>query len=355
MPAMTETLEPHLTAEPIPDDERELRGIELAERAFPPERRKPIAAFLEIPPDDPALLPYLAWCASLKLSPTSGHVWLIPRKIKAHDGQPEKTIWKPAIGRDGLLHKARLTKGSAGGYRGMQFGVVAEHDVFEVEYVGQLESDPVVVHKFASKPTEFAKDVSPDRYRGRTIGAWAKAYIDGEPPCFYFASIREHGKQQQAWDYDLSTRTRKRLFLDGDGKTTFEPTGRPKMEWSGAWEYTSAMVLKAAQSYVLRIGLGVTGVVPVDELSDPRAYSSGTDESEPHGIVVPEAPAEIDFGDDPILAERLRDALDEANRLQPGTYLPQKVRLLLAASSPSEVLKGVEAWIETRAPTGDAA
>jgi hypothetical protein len=47
---------------------------------------------------------------------------------------------------------------------------------------------------------------------------------------------------------------------------------RPMQEWDGAWDYTSTMILKSAQSYVLRIALGVTGFVPVDELRDVEEW-----------------------------------------------------------------------------------
>ena len=326
-----------------------MRGLEIAERLFPPERRAAVAQFHGIPVDDPALMPYLSWCAALKLSPTSGHVWLIPKTVKPKDGAPKRTIYKPAIGRDGLLQRARMTKGLPGGYRGMQSAVLCEHDTFEVEYGGDIDTDPRVVHKYAPKPTEFAEGESPGRWRGKIIGAWAKAYVDGEPPTFYYADLKEHGQLQQVWDYDKGSRERKRVWLDDAGKPTFAETGRPKQEWSGAWEYTSAMALKSAQSYVLRIALGVTGVEAVDEMHGPR-------QPESNGIEVstsPELP-EPDWGDDEELAESLKLAFDRANQVQPGAYLPQKINLLLAGADSEELRRHLLADVLMHAEGAEA-
>lgn len=338
----------------IPEDERAFRGLELAELHFPIERRQQIAAFLEIPAEDPAMLPYLAWCAGNRLSPISGHVWLIPKKIKGRDGNPDRTIYKPAIGRDGLLHKARETKGKAGGYKGMQFGVVCEHDTFEVEYTGDMASDPQVLHRFASKPTQFPAGVAPDRYRGRVIGAWAKCLVDGEPPTFYYANLREHGRLRQVWDYNPAERTRKPLYFDEQGRNTFAEFARegqrhkPVMEWEGAWDYTSTMVLKAAQSYVLRIALGLTGVVPVDELRDAKAWSendAGADGA-PSAFADETLIAEFDFEKVPeSVRERLREAVQAANDAEPYSWAPAKCEMVFTGRREEE-LEELAAQIE---------
>lgn len=329
----------------VPESERNLRGLELAERHFPEVRRAQIASFLEVPADSPALIPYLAFCASLNLSPVAGHVWLIPKKIKASDGQQARTIYKPAIGRDGLLHKARETKGKPGGYKGMTFDVVCEGDTFEVERTIDPDQPPKVLHRYASKPTVFAAGVSPDRYRGRIIGAWACCYVDGEPPTFYYASLREHGKLRQVWQWNPSAREKKPLYLDANGKPTFaEFDGdsikhRPFQEWEGAWSYTSSMVLKAAQSYVLRIALGITGVVPVDELRDPRAWSEG--DTPEHAVEVDEPTVEaFDFAgvtDDEELRVELEEAVAQANELEPWSWAPAKCEMVLSGRSDDEL------------------
>lgn len=341
----------------IPADERELRGLELAEKHFPMERRQQVAQFLDVPADSPALLPYLAWCASLNLSPIAGHVWLIPKKVKGRDGDDDRMTYRPAIGRDGLLHKARETKGKPGGYKGMQFSVVCEHDTFEVEYRGDIETDPVVLHRFATKPTEFAPDVAPDRYRGRVIGAWAKCFIDGEPPTFFYANLREHGRLRQVWDYNPNARSRKPIYLDANGKRTWEEfdadgmKNRPYQEWEGAWDYVSTMILKAAQSYVLRIGLGVTGVIPIDELRQPAGQDVGGAES--GGVFAEDVAGEVDLSfiaqDD--LRERLSRAIETANEQEPFSWGPAKCEMVLRGRSDSElysILEGIEAENDLR-------
>lgn len=334
----------------IPAEERQLRGLELAERHFPPERREQIAAFLELPAEHPALLPYLAWCAGMNLSPIAGHVWLIPKKIKAKDGEPERTIYKPAIGRDGLLHKARETKGQAGGYRGMKFGVVCERDTFEVEEDGTFDG-PRVLHRYASKPTEFdPAGEQPDRWRGRVIGAWAKCFVDGEPPTFYYANLREHGRRKQVWAWDDASHKRLPVWRMPDGQigtSQYAPSAsaKPVEEWDGAWDYTSTMVLKAAQSYVLRIGLGVTGVVPVDELRDQRGWSEGdAGGGEAFSAVAHEAPG-FDVGavsSDGELVERLQRAIEAANVQDEFAWPPAKCEMVLSGRSDGELAAIVE-------------
>lgn len=327
----------------IPEDERNLRGLELAERHFPPERRAQVAAFLDVPPEAPAMLPFLAFCASLNLSPIAGHAWLIPLKIRAKDGEPERTMYKVAIGRDGLLHKARETKGLPGGYRGMSFDVVCAGDTFEVERSIDPGMPPKVLHRYASKPTVFADGVSPDRYRGRIIGAWACCYVDGEPPTFYFANLREHGRLDQVWAYNPEARKRRPLYFDEQGQQTFSEFGpgsvprRPVQEWSGAWDYTSTMVLKAAQSYVLRIALGVTGVVPVDELRDVDAWKRG-DEGPDTGVVREVGEFAWDSIGDDEARERLRHAVEVANEQAPFSWAPAKCEMAFGGRSRDELL-----------------
>jgi hypothetical protein len=115
-------------------------------------------------------------------------------------------------GRDGLLHRARRDAGhlrAVGAFKwAASSNVVCEHDTFEVEDDGSLDV-PQVLHRFASKPTEFAPNgESPDRYRGRVIGAWAKAFEarPSLPSTFYFANLREHGRLRHVWEYNESAR-----------------------------------------------------------------------------------------------------------------------------------------------------
>lgn len=341
----------------IPEDERDVRGLELAERHFPPDRRAQVANYLEVPVQDPALMPYLALCAALNLSPISGHVWLIPQLVKAQDGGEPRTVYKPAIGRDGLLHKARQTKHAPGGYRGIRFGVVCAGDTFEVEdSLDDVMAPPKMLHRFASKPTVFPEGEDPARYRGPVIGAWALCLVDGEPPTFYYANMGEHAQVRQTWDWnpsggDRGMGAREPLYVLPDGTTTFDARAahaKPVMVWQRAWDYTSPLILKAAQSYVLRIALGVTGVVPVDELRDVKAWQRGQDVGGPQGVEVTIEHDAFDVStivpeDAPDgLGDALQAAVDQANRLEPFSWGPAKCEMVLTGRSAAELAVVVE-------------
>jgi hypothetical protein len=160
-------------------------------------------------------------------------VWLIPVKNRIKDpatgrwGEGPKKF-RPAVGRDGLLKIAR----NSPDFLGIKHDVVHHGDTFIVEHdTSSLEAAPKVTHRYADT---FAE-------RGPIVGAWACCYLKHRAPIFYFAPIAEHGR------------------------TRIKDTG---VEWDGAWSHTSAMAIKSAVSYVLRLGLGVTGIVPVDEVND---------------------------------------------------------------------------------------
>ena len=77
--------------------------------------------------------------------------------------------------------------------------------------------------------------------------------MKGRPYTYYFADITEHGRTKKT----------------DDG-----------VKWDGAWEYTSTMIIKSAVSYALRIAMGITGVVPYDELSPEDRKQYGRDTAE---------------------------------------------------------------------------
>src|SRR6202012_5271691 len=82
------------------------------------------------------------------------------------------------------------------------------------------------------------------QWRGPGLGSWAKVFFtDGRPPMFYWAPLHEHVKT-----------------------TTQQDGGEPML--AGAWTYLSAMSAKSGQSHALRLAFRITGVVPVDELTD---------------------------------------------------------------------------------------
>lgn len=352
----------------VPVEERGLRGLQLAEEMFTPAQREQVAAMLTVPTDSPALMPYLALCVAEGFSPWANHVWLIPKKIKvrAQDGEEvEETKHLPAVGRDGLLHKARQSPL----FEDLDFGVVCEHDTFEA-WRDPEAREWKVLHRQASKPTEFAEGEAPDRWRGRVIGAWALLYLKGKRPTYYFANLREHGRLKQTWAYNPEAHKRKPLWRGPKGVTFDEfsqidgkvERNAPVQEWEGAWDYLSTMILKSAQSYVCRIGLGVTGFVPVDELRNVEEWQAGdvgpssaalgsvTIESADVSKIVPDAPEELRM--------QLQRAIDAANDQEPFSWAPAKCEMVLTGRSEDElraILEGIERENELRAQRADRA
>lgn len=201
------------------------------ERAFPPERREQLSRFLNIQANDPAFVPFLAISAAYQLNPMLGEIWLIPKQERENvNGQWVTTgvKYSPMIGRDGLLSRARRDPS----YLGHKFGVVCENDEFIVE---ENPDDD-----FLAKPRVFHRFSGSRARRGRVMGAWCYVGMRNRPYTFYYADVTEHGR--------MKTRNGER-------------------SWDGAWSYTSAMIAKSAISYAHRLALGITGVIPIDELS----------------------------------------------------------------------------------------
>lgn len=319
-----------------PEDQA-VHGFELAERVFTEARREAVAQFLNVEATDPVLVPYLVACATYGLSPIMGEIWLIPVKVKVRDGDASRNAdrYRPAVGRDGFLSIARRDKR----FGGLKGAVVCEHDSFEVDYDGS-EDEPKVLHRFASKPTIFEEGADPGRYRGRVLGAWAKCYVKGQPPQFYFASLREHGQLEQSFEWGSKRGEKLLHFLDAEGKRTFENTGKPLMKWAGAWEYVSAMILKAAQSYVLRIALGITGLAPADEMRLNDASAAAQLDEQPQGGRAMIGAGDFDWSTIEApeeLRERLRTAVDAANELAPMSWAPAKIEMVLTGRSVEEL------------------
>lgn len=267
---------------PQPVAESPIRAIE---RAWPEEDREKVAQFLTVAADDPALIPFLAMSAELGLNPFTGEIWLI--ETKARDGSGGK-LKRPAVGRDGLLKHARRDP-AYGGYHAQ---VVCAGDEFEVAYTGAAD-DPQVHHRQAK-----AAGVADQNWRGAILGAWCKVLIKGRAPTFYYAPLKEHGRVG---------------------------TGSGGKYWQGAWDHTSAMILKAAVSYCHRLATGVSGVVPADELKagiEAAAVEAAAPEDGEALL------AGLDLPDD--LAAELAEALDRANALSPFSWGPAKVRMRLA-------------------------
>jgi hypothetical protein len=280
-------------------------ALELAEEQFPMARREQVAAFLNIQAENPALLPYLGICAKYGLDPTMGQIWLIEKKIKVRDGDSgnkvDRYVLAPTVGRDGLLAVAQRQPE----FEGMLSGVVCERDSFEVEYTGSRE-DPKVIHRYASKPTVFDDDEDARLYRGRILGAWAKVYVRGRFPTYFYADLKEYGQ----------------TGTGSDGSKY----------WRGAWAFTQAMILKAAQSMALRVAIGVTGIEPADELAGATAEMAQDAHDPEEGIE--EFLRELEIPEQ--LKTDLGLAFQEANELEPFSWSIAKVKMRLEGRSEGE-------------------
>lgn len=297
-----------------------------AREVYDEEERQAIAKFLNVGAEDTALVPFLAIAAQLGLSPIHGEIWLIKGRRK--EGSQYVDFYRPAIGRDGLLKHARANPR----FKGIRFGVVCANDTFEVEDDGW---ETKVLHRMASLSPATAGDHE-SRWRGKVLGAWAKLFFnDGSPPLYYFAPAHEHVKVEDKVK---------------DGETI--------KQFAGAWSYTSTMIVKSAVSYVLRLGFGVTGVVPFDELrvDDPQmmggaAGEADTFDSEAPALDEDPNPKNAEFIGELELPDELRDsltiALEQVNELAPFSWTPAKVRMRLG--SDCDEAKGREVLAEVEA------
>ena len=298
------------------DDDGAAYGLELAEEIFTPERREAISKFLSIDAENPAFLPFLAISARYGLDPMTGEIWLIPQQ----GGK-----YRPAAGRDGYLKIARRNPQ----YKGMRCDVVHARDSFKVRTSFDAETGEASLSVFHEYPDladvtrEFGAEegFSPARYRGPVIGAWAIAYFEGREPFYYYASIEEHGKTKES------------------------SSGRKS--WQGSWSYTSAMILKAAQSYVLRIASGTSGIVPVDETVGEGAVVDGGAERTPEAIVEAELPEWVpeDY------AERLAEAIDRSRNVDANLWNEAKLSLYFGGLKEVEDVDALIARIDEETST----
>lgn len=250
------------------------------------EPRRRIAALKGVPENEPGLDAYLLVCITHDLDPALGGLDLLPKRTPGVDGAEAATEgYEPYAGRDVLLEVARKDPR----YRGLPFGVVRANDRFSVEYVhGEGWK---VTHKFAAKP-KAAEGVDVADWRGDILGAWAALRLHGVEDTFHYVELREKA-------------------VEGDP----------------FWDtYTSEMVLKAAQSYVCRIGIGITGIVPADEL----AVQQRAGDDAPAADITSAAWDHVEWGADEELAAALQDAVDDANRMEPYSWSEAKVQMVLA-------------------------
>ena len=220
--------------------------------------------------DDNAFLMFLELVGRYKLDPFAGQAYLA--KMPGKDGEPP--AYKTLISRDGLL------------------AIADRYDDFD-----GIEGDVIYGTDTISRTKDGFQHLYPEiqaaeRMKGTIIGAWARCYRTGRRPTFFLAKFTSYTRKNKAWG-----------------------------------SYPDAMILKVAESMVLRKQFTITGLVPEDEVGARYDEQLG-------GIVEFEQPVTQapDWGPDEELAERLQVAFAEANRVRPGSFLPQKIRLQMAGA-----------------------
>ena len=219
--------------------------------------------------DDNAFLMFLELVGRYKLDPFAGQAYLA--KMPGKDGEPP--TYKTIVSRDGLLAIADRYED----YDGMEGDVIYATDKISRTAEG-------FVHVY----DEIA---AAERMTGNIVGAWARCFRVGRRPTFFLAKYASYKRGNKVWT-----------------------------------NYPDAMILKVAESMVLRKQFTITGLVPEDEVGARYDEDLG-------GVVESEQVTggqEPDWGPDEDLARRLQIAFQEANRVRPGSFLPQKIRLQLA-------------------------
>lgn len=151
-------------------------------------------------------------------------------------------------------------------FEGIEGDVVRDNDDF------RRLADGTIEHAY-SKPKE----------RGAIVGAWAKVYRAGRKTTYFYAPWDEYKSNKQTWR-----------------------------------DYPSAMILKVAESVALRKAFSISGLVGEEEI----AAAAQSRPAEPSG--------QIDYGEDPALAERLEALFGALNAHDSALYRPAKIKALLA-------------------------
>lgn len=220
----------------------------------------------------PELYMGLEIAATYGLDPFTRELWLVRMK--------ENGPVVPLVGRDGLLAIAERQRD----YAGFRDGVVYENDEFTVEDTPYELPDGQ--HSFIRhKIKGFGRDG-----RGKLLGAWAEVYRHGKPPTYFIAYLDQYKRS---------------------GNTP----------WA---KQEDVMIGKVALVNALRKAFRISGVYVGDEASGSSLEMSAPRETTATGEPKP-------LHDDPAWAERFEQLFRARNDITPGTYLPAKQKLLIAA------------------------
>lgn len=265
-----------------------------ARYAFGPEQTSAIRAVVGPDLTDGEFVLFLELCARYELDPFAKQAWAV--KLSGKD-KPASII----VGRDGYLAIAERHPA----YEGMDGDVVREGDKFQIE---RTSNGPVVHHDYAGN-------------RGKILGAWACVYrSDRRVPTYFYAPIDD-----------------------------YKPTGN-KLQYSPWSKQESVMMLKCAQSTVLRLAFNISGFVPAEEagvMEDGRSSLNGARDQG----AVSEDPDTFDWPTDPDVRGRLEQAFAKGNEIRALAFPPAKVRMLLRGRDDAgyEMLaREIEDWIARR-------
>ncbi|MBO0729141.1 MAG: recombinase RecT [Acidimicrobiaceae bacterium] len=220
--------------------------------------------------DDNAFLLFLELVGRYKLDPFAKQVYLA--KMPGRDGEPPQ--YTTIVARDGLLAIANRYED----FEGMEGDVIYGTDQIARQANGFIHTyDPIAASK---------------RLESNIVGSWARVYRAGRKPTFFLAKFASYKRSIKVWN-----------------------------------QYPDAMILKVAESMALRKAFSITGLIPEDEVG---AYY----DDRVGGVVEPDRAVdqEPDWGPDEEMARQLQVAFAEANRIRPGSFLPQKIRLTLAGA-----------------------
>jgi phage recombination protein Bet len=258
---------------------------QLARREYAREQIDLIKATVASGATDAELDLFLELCARYQLDPFAGQVFCA--RMRGTDGEGGKMV--TMVGRDGMLLIARRYDD----FEGLLGDYVCEHDEFRTV---NRDDDVLVTHVYG-KPSE----------RGEVVGAWAKVKRRGFMPTYFFARLEDY-------------------------KPTHSKVN--KTPW-GPQEAT--MILKCAQSTALRFAFSITGLVGAEEVSRFVGPAEQVDASD------------AEWGDDPVLAERLAELFAAANATVSDSYRPRKIQAMLAGKSEGErrqIALDLESFIE---------
>lgn len=218
---------------------------------------------------------FLELCGRYELDPFAKEIYAAKMGSRNGEGGRVAII----VGRDGFLKIAQRS----GEFEGLVGDVVRFNDDFSK--VDEADRPSHTIRGHALPPDE--KGVYPEGSRGPIVGAWATVYRRGRKPTYFYAPLHE-----------------------------YRPTSAAKLLHSPWGAQESAMILKCAESTVLRKAFSINGIVGEEEMS--RALQRDAEDA-----------SLTEWGSEPTLAAWLPQLFAAANAIREDAYRPAKVRMMM--------------------------